>query len=169
MGAALNYLIYTCASSATTNLTRMLNISYQVEAWTPTMLKRVRVPRKKRYRLKYVPLMPSFIFVPKTAEEVVDGLVASYKVNIKKMQVNGAWAEVSLRDLYSIKEPDEKQELEQAVATLRVDDRVCVVSGPFTGDQGKVVTLKEGFVVVFSNKYQANIDFPPFMLRIDPI
>jgi len=137
-------------------------LSYDIEAWCPTFVARVRTPRKKIMRDLEVQLMPPFIFIRARdypdAQEIAEG---DDTMTFDPFMMNGHLATVTGAELSAIASIETKGD---APAFFPPRASVIITAGPFDGHVGTVIGDDETYNIVELKENQLRVKIAPFLL-----
>lgn len=153
--------IFRCPPHDTLDLCIAITNKLGIPAWSPHTEKWA-IGRKSRLVKRYVPVLPSYIFIHRMHTELI---TRAQFPTVRKMMINGKHATVSTSELKRIKNPED---LEKKVFTSEktqyipeLGEEVVPTQGPLKGIPGTVreVRIKTSELLVEIGQVKARLSF----------
>lgn len=153
-----HWIVLRCAPSSTDVLAKQLQ-EKNIPAWSPSVVRKVRVPRSKTKRQKTIMLLPSFVFA---CLERYKGIDPKAVTKHRVMHVNDKQVTVSSSEVNHLRKLDDSKVKDKKYA---VGTKLLIMSGAFAGLPCTVKQHKTNNVIVsIDGKTVDNLSLPAFLL-----
>lgn len=167
--AVTRWLVLRCAPAKTMALVRALNGEHLPEeqrvpigAWTPVTKTKRKVANRPKSVLVTTAWLPSFIFIPEAAEYILDQF-AALPLRIMR-DSDGTYVRSTERQLESLRRFDPTAKI-KARDLPKPGEVVRIISGPFEGLTGDVVTCSITRLFLRLPGFGLPVEMPPCLVK----